>query len=320
MANKDRRTEVHSIFIKNKYTQEIFNKQILIKDLLNEFFSNMYTDRNNNNSVNKFEIKGNDLTYFFEKDDVYFNNDLINVKFNYLISNKKINIIDRNTLQKTGEKDKNEGDEERQHITIKTFDNCNHAILIFERISTAITIASLKDQLDEYLHIKYGALNIDLSAFEIDIKPAPSEDFLIDLNKTKRISLLKLTVDRDQVVDDIDCRFSGQDDNIRPTAELIYKPVFRNEIKKRQVEKVFRSYKENPKKILRIVVEANGENGKIKLDTEGAKMAKYINTNLSIDGLVDTQDIFTKFNNFINTIPDNLLDIYIDEVAAECED
>lgn len=319
MASKDRRSEVYSISLIDKSTLTLIGSNDILSNILTSFFTTRYTERSPGKPVgNIFEIKKCDLTYFFEKDDVIINDDLINVKLSYLISNKKLNIIDKHTLLKTGEKAKNEGDEEKQHLTIKLFKNTGQALLVFEKVTGGITISSITDELNKYINSSlYTGLAFNSI---ISIKPTPGESFLADLLKAKRISLVKMTIDRADLNSDIDYGFSGEDDNLRDTAELIYKSKLKSKIKISQIEKLYNAHKTTPNKILRIIVEASGESGKIKLDTEGAKMAKYIKTNLDLNGLVDTDDIISKFNIFINSIPIELLGVVIDEVSPiECE-
>lgn len=319
MPSKDKRIEVYNISLINKNTDELITS-IKLEDILIDFFNNMQLDMSNIATINEttFKYKTNDLTYYFE-DDIIISEDMIKVKFSYIISNKKVNIIDSLTLEKKGEKEKTDGDLERQHILIKLIRNSSQAILVFEKIPGAISLSSLRDQFNLYLNTHFTNSENSVNGF-IQINPLPNEDFLIDLANTKRISAVKLQVDRAYITNDPDLNFSGSDRNLRETAELVYKPKLKERITRTQVEKLYSSYRGNPEKICRIIVEANGENGKIRLDTNGAKLATYIKTNLAIDGLVDTSDIFDKFTHFVNNLPPYLISMCINEVAATCED
>lgn len=320
-TKKDRRTEVYNIALVNKYKDTLITEGIKLEDILINFFDNMAIDLTNETSLknNKFRIPNSDLLYYFGKDDVSFEDDLIKIKFTYVISNKNINIVNTSTLKYTGKKQKNEGDEERQHVLIKLIPDSSIALLVIERVSGAITLNSLREIFNAFMSQYYGHHEVLKNAL-IKINPMPNENFLIDLSKTKRISAVKMMVDRDKSITDIDLSFSENSKNIRDIVELTYKPIFKNTINKSQVEKLYEAHLNNPGKIFRIIVEANGESGKIKLDTEGAKMAKYIEANLDINGLVDTSDIFAKFTNFIRKIPEHLLSICIESVAAGCEE
>lgn len=309
MALKDKRVEVYNISLINKNTDELV-ETIKLEEILIDFFTAMKLNPSISTDIDerKFEYKPNNVTYF--EDEAIIEDDIIKVKFSYIISNKKVNIVDSLTLQKKGQKELTDGDLERQHILIKLIKNSSQAILVFEKIPGAIPVGSLRDQLNIYLNKFYSEENINLF---IQIHPLPNEDFLTDLSNTKRISAVKLHVDRDDCISDPDLNFSGSNRNLRETVELVYKPKLKERITKTQVQKIYSSYRSNPEKICRIIVEANGENGKIRLDTNGAKLATYIKTNLDIDGLVDTSDIFKKFENFINTLPSYLMKMCIEE-------
>lgn len=315
MPNKDRRTEVYNISLIDKNTRNLIHEPFSLSDFLLSFFNEKKISISENDAIlNIFKYNKNNLTYFFE-DDVIIEEDIIKVKFSYIISNKKVDILNASTLKKTGEKEKSDGDLERQHILIKLFKDTSQALLIFEKIPSAINIGCIRDDFNIYLNDaflnKYDSVNA-----LIHIAPAPTEDFLEDLMNTKKISLVKLFVDRTKTITDPDLIIAGDSENVRDTAELTYKPTLKNIITREQAKGLYYSHKNKPAKIFRIVVEANGENGKIRLDTEGAKMSKYIKTNLSIDGLVDTEDIFVKFETFVNSLPQHLINICIEEVAA----
>lgn len=319
MASKDKRVEVYNISLINKNTDELITT-IKLEEILIDFFTNMKLDKSTPITINNttFKYKSNDLTYYFE-DDTIIEEDIIKVKFSYIISNKKVNIIDSLTLEKKGEKEKTDGDLERQHILIKLIRNSAQALLVFEKIPGAIPLSSLRDQFNIYLNTHFTNSENSVNGF-IQINPLPNEEFLIDLANTKRISAVKLHVDRDEIISDPDLNFSGSNRNLRETVELVYKPKLKERITKTQVKKLYSSYRDNPEKICRIIVEANGENGKIRLDTNGAKLATYIKTNLAIDGLVDTSDIFGKFTHFVNGLPSYLISMCINEVAATYEE
>lgn len=319
MPSKDKRTEVYNISLINSDTRKLINSPFTLKDVLLSFFNDRKISFSQNGAViNLFKYDKNNLTYFFNN-DVIINNDIIKVKFSYIISNKKVAIVNASTLKKTGEKDITDGDLERQHIVIKILEDNSQAILIFEKIPGAISIGCIRDELNKHLINSYINKHMSINA-SIKIAPTPSENFMHDLMKTKRISAVKIFVDRNKTITDPELIIAGDSDNIRNIAELTYKPSLKQRIFPNQVENLYNSHIENPSKIFRIVVEANGENGKIRLDTEGAKMAKYIKANLDIDGLVDTQDIFNKFESFVNSLPKHLMNVCIDEVATTCEE
>lgn len=319
MANKQKRTEVYNISLLNPNTKELVGNDLNLKEILESFFRSKYVDNTSASLVNTFKIRPNNLTYYIKKHDADIIDDIIKVKFSYVISNKRVDIVDASTLEKTGEKNKSEGDEEKQHIVIRTFTNSNQALLIFEKISGAINIPSLMAELNVHLNSYYNTNSLSYVPL-ISIKPTPSEDFLADLSSTTRISLVKIFADKNSVTNDPDLIMSNSNANVRDIAELVYKANLKQQIFKSDVSTLYQSHMANPRKIFRIVVEGNGERGKIKLDTHGGKMAKYISANLDIDGLVDTEDILNKFTTFVNTIPQYIINMCIDDSTDTLEE
>lgn len=100
---------------------------------------------------------------------------------------------------------------------------------------------------------------------------------------------------------------------------MVFKPFPKLSFSKRNVKNYYTRYlNSGDNKVKRIVVEGKNQKNRVRLDTEGMRLSKYISTKLDIDGLVDTEDIFKNYNQLVNNdfkdyLNDIVLDIDIEE-------
>jgi hypothetical protein len=302
---KERKTELFKVFIQHSQSDELYDEEIILKSILESFFTEYLCET----IINKvFEIKSKNLKYWFsyyERD-----NNIDKIKLSYVIYNRKLKIRDVADFKISKYKNKNEGDEEKQHFIIKYYDSSNKAILVFEKVLGAITVGVIQKKIDSYFHKKYK----ELKNYEICILPVPSPEFLYELANMKKISLLKVTVDREKASIDEDITFS-EDNVCRDELDMVFKPFSKLSFSKSNVEKYYKKYleKKSDGKIKRIVVEGRNEKNRVRLDTEGMRLSKYTKTEIDIDGLVDTDSIFKNYENLLNKeFNDYLSDIVLD--------
>lgn len=330
-----RKTEVYKVLILQKsaergssiYEVKELEDKIILEEFLNYYFCN-YVHSNTNNQ--KVTLNYKNICYYI--DSVEKNTDIKKIKLKYIKFNKNTKVVNIDTLQSKYKKDKKDGDEERQHYIIKTYTNINRAILVYERITGAVSIAMLENHINKAYRkwIKYKYTDRDkeyLLGFEIRICIVPSQDFINELSTMQKISLLRVTVDKEKVTSDEDIIFS--EDNVsRDYVDIIYKPIQGLSFSKSKVIKYFKLYKNqtNKKKIKRIVITGRKEGSGISLDTEQMKLSKYIDMQLDTDGLVDSNSIFEKYTKLVNEdfkeyfnelILETALDIDIDIEESE---
>lgn len=310
VKNKDRKTELYRVWITDiSNNGQDYNDQIILENIINDFFN-----KNLFNPVvkNVYEIKNKDLKYWFSSCEN--DNNILKVKLSYAIYNRNLKIINVDSFKTSKYKGKNEGDEEKQHLLIQHYPNNNKSVLVFERVTGAVTISALKKELNKYFHSCYP----DLKDCTICISPVPSPDFLNELARMSRISLLKITVDREKSSIDEDIIFS-EDNVCRDDVELVFKPFSKLSFSRFNVERYYKKFLEdNDKKVKRIVVEGKNERNRVRLDTEGMRLSKYISTALDLDGLVDTENIYENYEklvkeDFKDYLSDIVLDINIEE-------
>lgn len=309
-----RKTEVYKVLIEKKIFEkdsveyrydELISPDNILENSLKYYYNNYIHTPTNDKKV---KLNSSNICYYM--DSVEEKNDLRMVKMNYIKFNKNTTVVDIDSLTAKYKKDKNDGDEEYQHYVIKTFDNINRAVLVFEKITGAITITMLKAHLNkaykEWIKINYTKeeeqeVKQELLGYEIKIKAVPSPDFIAELEKLDKISLLKITVDKEKLTKDEDINFS--EENIsRPDVDITYKPIQGLSFSKFKMKQYFKLFQEQTGKtrIKRIVISGRKEGNGISLDTEQMKLSKYIKTKVDSEGFVDSKSLFNKYTDLIN--------------------
>lgn len=324
-----RKTEIYKIIIEEKqvienqenYKIEELTKEIVLDEFLGYFYNSNTYDKEKDN---KRLIKSKDLCYFIEYCNVA--KEIRKVKTKYIRFNKKTQVVNIKTMSPSYEKSKDEGDEEKQHYVIKTQKNSNRAILIWEKIIGAMTIGMLEKDINSSYRKWVKTLPDDkhyLLQYHVKFYAVPSPKFIQELQQLDKISLLKVTIDKEKLTDDEEIIFS--DGHLsRNTVDVIYKPLQRKSFTKKSVIKYFELF-ETPKgrtKINRIVIQGRKEGNAISLDTEGMKLSEYINTNIDEDGQIDTDHLFSKYTDLINKnfksyFDDMFIDINNDDELEE---
>lgn len=317
-----RKTEVYKILIKQKQgVKNSDNYELLeLEDniILKDFLDYYHTKENND----KVTINSKDICYYMDYIDK--KDDLAKIRLKYIKFNKNTNVVNIDTLEPKYKKDKKEGDEERQHYIFKTYDNMNRAVLIYEKITGAVTIGMLENNINKYyrrwIKSKYEN-NADergrLLTYEIKIEVVPSPDFIEELLSMDKINLLKITVDKEKITSDEDIIFS-EDHISRKEIDLVYKPIKGLSFSKKSIVKYFENYKNGKFKINRILISGRKQGNGISLDTEQMKLSKYIETELDIDGLIKSDNIFDKYEKLVNdSFKDYFNNVFIDIEESE---
>ncbi|WP_236884020.1 hypothetical protein [Clostridium botulinum] len=300
---KARKTEVYKILISEKQMErgstDYILKELKSKIILEDFFNYFYNKETNKTHT----LKSKNMCYYI--DNVEKEDNIRKILVKYIKFNKRIKIVDVKTLKANYQKGKNEGDEEKQHYLIKIFKNTNRAVLIFEKVVGAVTIGILERNINkiyrEWIKENRQSEKDILLKYYINIEIVPSPEFIDELMKMDRISLVKVIVDKEKLTNDEDILFS--EENIsRDEVEVSYKPIQNLSFSKQKVKKYYKNFQnQNCKnKISRMVIQGRKDKNAIRLDTECMKLSEYIDTKLDVDGLVDTNDILTKYTELVN--------------------
>lgn len=321
-----RKTEVYKINMlqRNADLGEIRKKELEEYTVLNDFLEYFFLEyKHTDTNDRKEKLNSKDICFFI--DQVEKETEMYKVVLKYLKFNKATSVKNINTLQVKYTKDKNDGDEERQHYLIKTYDNINRAILVYEKLTGAVTIGMINNHMNKAFRkwVKENYEDDDckeILKFEIKIQVVPSQDFINELSSMDKISLLRITVDKEKITSDEDILYSG-DNVVRKDIDIVYKPIKSLSLTRGSVVKYFEMQQSNKEKINRVVINGKINGNNITLDTERMKLSEYIETNLDIDGLVESKDILAKyvklvnerFNTYFNEIINKEIVVEVDE-------
>ncbi len=303
---KPRTTEVHRIYLWNTLTGKDFNQQQVLSDILDGFFN--YSMQN---SQNKCAYSPNPDKIFWLS-DYSKNSNIYKLLWNYSKTGRRLKIIEKTTLSPTKEKDKDEGDLEKQHALIKDYGVGNKAVMIFERIQGGITTKYMEDEINKYIKINFPKLSDNNIRLNID--PIISRDFAGYLYRMNRIPIAEIYVDKSVKVllDDEDMNIADEDGSMRDSIKLTVKAKYKESLSRKYIERLLKFKKDSGGKIQRIVVDGEGNSGPIKLDTESIKLKQKLNISLDDDGNIDSKDIFDKYEYYvIHEFDDNLVDSFL---------
>lgn len=344
----NRKTELYKIIVEDKHVNkegffEELKTDIILKVFLKDYYENIvYSNTieevadNGDNSESevaaeesisgkydkKIDIKSKSICYYVKSvEEVDNENEEIdktrNVIIEYIKYDKQLKVVDKDTLEKKFEKRKNQGDLEKQHYIIQTLDKSNKALIVWEKVLGAVTLGLIEKNINSAFR-KWIRKNYeddkdkrnDLLGFHIKIYPIPSKDIFVELSNLDKVSLMKVTVKKENLTSDEDILFS--EDNIsREDIDLIYKPIQGLSFSKSKVEGYVRKFI-NSEKIKRILISGKRDGNLITLNTELMKMSEYIDVKVGEDGLVDSEDLFKKYYDLINKDNEYFEEIFID--------
>lgn len=344
----NRKTELYKIILEDKKVNkegffDELKSDIILKTFFNDYYENIVYSNNieevTDNAENvdsevaveksasgsydkKIDIKSKSICYYVKSvEEVDNENEEIdktrNVTIEYIKYDKQLKVVDKDTLEKKFEKSKNQGDLEKQHYIIQTLDKSNKALIVWEKVLGAITLGLIEKNINSdfrnWIRENYkddkDKKNY-LLRFHIKIYPIPSKDIFVELSNLDKVSLMKVTVKKENLTSDEDILFS--EDNIsREDVDLIYKPMKGLSFSKNKVERYVRNFIDGGK-IKKILISGKRDGNLITLNTELMKMSEYIDVKVGEDGLVDSEDLFVKYYDLINKDNEYFKEIFID--------
>lgn len=192
-----------------------------------------------------------------------------------------------------------DGDEEMTHMCIRFRRDSVRLIAVCEfnyyGIGTSDIASYLNDQFNQ-LQEATGESYL----YKVSFVPLPSADFLTELSKMRTQSVLRLTMELDDLANGDFQRFAGRAD-LRPTVEVYLKKKRGkgNSISQEMIQELYQDTG-STKKIKKISVEGTNQNGCLKIDSESIQMQHRIKVEThSTTNEVVTEDFFEKVDAFI---------------------
>lgn len=222
---------------------------------------------------------------------------LKNGNFNLIFKSAKYNhirnVIDTKImLEKGAIKEQVDGDEEKTHLCIRYSKGQSNFICIHESNYYGMAIG----RIIRYLNEKIESHRIETKGnciYTIEKENMICDDFLEELRKMRKISLLKITVERQDLKDDF-LRLSGRDD-VNDNIDISIGKIKRNKNIPKSLVSEYYNDMQNEKKIKRIVAEGSNESGFFRLDTELIKMKQRLSVDtISVTNEIDSNEFFKK--------------------------
>lgn len=192
-----------------------------------------------------------------------------------------------------------DGDEELTHMCIRFRKGSDRFVVACEFNYYGIGTGDIEKYLNDQFE-RLQAEKGDPYTYKVTFDMMPSSDFLTELAKMKKINVLRITMDIDDIAQGDFQRFAGRDE-LRPTVEVyLHKKRGKgNNMSRKMIEEIYGDTS-STKKIKKIAVEGANESGCLKIDSESIQMKhSIIVETLSATHEVVTSDFFAKADDFI---------------------
>jgi len=216
--------------------------------------------------------------------------------------NHRRNVVNTNTMVERGLlKDRFDGDEEKTHVCIRHQNGREQFICIHESNYFGIGLKRISNYINEMLK-EYQEYIDGNYVYSLSSQPMPCNEFLEELARMRKISILTVAIERQDLHDDF-LRFANRDD-IKETVDIVIKKKSRNiNIPKDLVSEYYNNSTENENKIQRVIAEGTNETGYFRLDSELMKMKQSIDVESTPDtNEVDSTDFFRKAQVYLNNL------------------
>jgi hypothetical protein len=232
---------------------------------------------------------------------------LTNGNFNLVFKSAKYDqsreVRNTDTMEERGVlKNPEDGDEEKSHLCLRLRKGAERITAVMESNFYGIGTTDIA----AYLNAQFNAIQENSEeqySYSVSFEIMPSEDFLIELDKMKKINLLRVTMD----IKDLDLgdfQSFADRDILRPTVELYIRKKRGKgiNIPKNLISTTYQQHKSaSPKKQIRkIAVEGANDSGSLKIDTDSIQMKHSIEVEtFQPTNEVNTADFFVKASAFI---------------------
>lgn len=264
-------------------------------------FCNIFKDLNSKNKREKrHRVIGQKRVAYLSDYSLDSSKSVIFLRFTSAKYDSVRTVIDTNTLIEKSNltKSQQDGEEEYNHMAIRFIDN-NKAVCVYESNKEGIGMTKAI----EYLNTKIKATHVekkDNKLYKIKHENLVSKDFLDALENIDRITMVKLSVNREQI-NVSDQKAFAQKNDLHNTVDIILKPAGRGlGILSDTVKDFYKMYN-NPGSIVKsVTIEGEGEQKEpIKFDTEAMKKKEYISVKGNSRGEVITSSINSKFKELL---------------------
>lgn len=210
------------------------------------------------------------------------------------------NEIDTKTMQERGRRKRPQaGDEEKTHLCIRLARGENRFLAVHESNHYGITLKCIID----YLNEQFIKLNEDGKGkyhYSIESQIMPGEDFLSSIKRAKTMSVLKLTVYKNDIKDSF-MRFAGRNDIADEVVICLKRPRGYKCFPENLITEYFKDSQDKANgKIRRIEIKGTNEAGSFEVDTNLTGMKHFLRVNAeNVTNEVNSEDFFVRAQEFI---------------------
>ena len=185
------------------------------------------------------------------------------------------NEIDTETMQERGRRKRpQDGDEEKTHLCIRLAKGENRFLAVHESNHYGITLKCIIDYLNEQFK-KFNEDGNDPYHYTIESQIMPGEDFLSSIKRAKTMSVLKLTVYKDDIKDGF-MRFAGRTDIADEVDICLKRPKGYKCFPENLIKEYFKDSQDKAKgKIKRIKIIGTNDAGSFEVDTNITGMKHF---------------------------------------------
>ena len=233
--------------------------------------------------------------------------DLKNGNFNLVFKSAKYDqsreVRNTDTMEQRGVlKQPEDGDEEKTHLCVRLRKGTERLTAVLESNYYGIGVADIAAYLNEQFNSVHEGSDEQYS-YSVSFEILPSEDFLVELDKMKKINLLRITMD----IKDIslgDFQSFADRNELRPTVELYLRKKRGKgiNIPKDLISNAYQVHRDvgATKQVRKIAVEGANDSGSLKIDTDSIQMKHSIDVETRPPtNEVNTNDFFEKVDSFI---------------------
>lgn len=209
--------------------------------------------------------------------------------------------IDTDTMQELGtRKRRQDGDEERTHLCIRHKDGELRFLAVHESNHYGISLSAIVSYLNEQFE-RYNEDAGEQYHYTVSYEIMPGEDFLSSVKKAKTMSLLKLTVSKEDIKDSF-MKFAGRTEIADEIEICLKRPKGAKRFPDNLIQEYFdESQKKGKQKIKKIAIKGTNASGPFEVDTELMKMKHFLPVKAeSVTNEVDSDDFFERAQAFIN--------------------
>ena len=323
----NRKIELFRIdILNNDDINDLYNSKIILQDLLIDFFNHF---KYNESDPHSFKVN-NEKKFWIEDVELKDEDNLVllNIKLTYSKYNKNVTIVNVNTRKSEGSKNKDQGDLEKLHLTIRFFKDKNYALIIFEKVLDSIPMSILHKYIKNYFRTVFlkrdeHKKNPKINSVLLSIQPIANKDFIENVSSLKSIKLLQATVLKEIIDEDIS--FSSESNTLRDDVDLTYKSKYKTFLSKPDVINYCKKFITNGSirgtKVKRIIICGQSpDNSSVRLDTEGMKLYRTVPVKFDDNNTIDSDDLFTQFKNLIINQHDEIMNLFNVTIKESDED